>query len=92
MTERKKIILYKPFPTPKKHPKKYGVYVKSKSGGIKVIYFGDKKYQHYYDKGKYYSYLNHLDKNRRRLYRIRHKKDNIRDKNMPGYWSWYYLW
>lgn len=49
--------------------KKYSTQV-----GHKFIHFGDKRYEHYFDKMGYYSHLNHNDDNRRRLYYKRHGK------------------
>ena len=58
------------------------------------VHFGDNRYQHYRDITGLndYIYLNHNNDERRRLYRIRHKKD-IRDGYYsPGYFSYFYLW
>ena len=41
--------LYKPFVSKAKN-KNYSVYVKSSSGGKKLIHFGDRRYQHYKDR------------------------------------------
>jgi len=68
--------------------KKYDVYYDTKY----IISFGDKRYQHYKDKIGYYNNLNHNDKERRKLYRDRHKNDYINDPNYAGFWSWHYLW
>ena len=38
----------------------------------KWIHFGDKRYQHYYDRIGLYSHLNHNDKKRRQAYFSRH--------------------
>lgn len=64
-----------------------------------VIHFGDKRYQHYYDKIGFYSKLNHKDPERRRRYRARHSgidnKDgskSISHKKSAAYLSYYYLW
>ena len=54
--------LYKPFKSQAKN-KKYSVYVKNGSK-IKLIHFGDKRYQHYKDKLKVYSKLDTNDKKR----------------------------
>ena len=53
--------------------KKYTALLKEKkTGKIKKISFGDKRYQQYEDKVlKVYSHLNHYDKKRRDLYRSR---------------------
>ena len=58
----------------------------------KLIYFGDKRYQQYYDKLGHYSHLNHLDKQRRQNFKNRHKNDNYNNPNYSSYWSYRYLW
>ena len=58
--------LYKPFISKSKN-KKYSLYV-VKNGKTKLIHFGDKRFKHYKDKLKNYSYLNHNDKNRLKRY------------------------
>ena len=69
--------------------KKYDVYKEGKY----VTSFGDTRYSHYKDKiSNEWAHLDHNDKDRRRLYRLRHAKDNINDKNSAGYWAWHYLW
>jgi hypothetical protein len=68
--------------------KKYDVY----KDGKYLVSFGDINYQHYKDKIGLYSNLNHNDENRRRLYKLRHAKDNINDKTSAGHFSWFYLW
>jgi hypothetical protein len=63
--------LYKPFfdkdITPES--KKYSVYVKDG----KLIHFGSRDYEHYYDKLGHWNSLNHLDKDRRSRYLARAK-------------------
>ena len=73
--------------------KKYTALLKEKkTGKIKKISFGDKRYQQYEDKVlKKYSHLNHYDKKRRDLYRSRHKKDKLNEYS-PGWFSWTFLW
>ena len=76
--------------------KKYMVFYNDK-----WIHFGDKRYQHFEDKtglGEY-SYLNHLDKDRRKRYlarakKIKNKKGQLTylDKNSPNYWAVKFLW
>jgi hypothetical protein len=68
-------------------------------GNGKIVNFGDKRYQQYYDKIGLYKSLNHLDKERRRLYRKRHQailnKDGIQAykiKYSPAWFSYHYLW
>ena len=79
---------YKPFKSQAKN-KKYSVYVKNGSK-IKLIHFGDKRYQHYKDKLKVYSKLDTNDKKRRKLYYARHGYTN--DKNTAKYWANKILW
>lgn len=83
--------LYKPFKS-KKKGKKYSVYVRSESGGTKLIHFGDSSMQHYKDKLGLYSHMDHNDRERRKRYRQRHQGDRINDRNTPGWWSWHKLW
>lgn len=68
--------------------KKYDVYKDDKY----ITSFGDKRYQHYKDLIGYYKNLDHNDKKRRELYRLRHKNDNIDDPNYAGYWAYNFLW
>lgn len=68
--------------------KKYDVYKDDKY----ITSFGDKRYQHYKDLIGYYKDLDHNDKKRRELYRLRHRNDNIDDPNYAGFWAWNYLW
>jgi len=85
--------LYQPWPATDHKIYKYWVYVKSNNDGIKKIGFGNKRYQHYYDRIGYYSNLDHYDKERRKRYIDRHKKnENWKDKNSAGYYSKNYLW
>ena len=83
--------LYKPFPS-KSGNSKYSVYVESKTGGKKLIHFGDKRYEQYHDKLGHYTSLDHKDPERRKSYRDRHKHDKLNDKNSAGYWAWRCLW
>lgn len=53
--------------------KKYDAILRNKTTNtIKHIPFGQLPYEHYFDKLGHYSYLNHYDKNRKRLYNLRH--------------------
>jgi len=58
------------------------------------IPFGDKRYENYRDLTglNLYPQLIHNDKERRRLYRLRHKKDLKKDYYSPGWFSYYILW
>jgi len=81
--------LYKPFKSKAKN-KKYSVYVKSKSGGKRLIHFGDSRYGQYKDKLGSYKHLDHNDKKRRKAYYDRHGPAT--DKNSAKYWSHKILW
>ena len=95
-----KPILFKPWVNKTKSKSKYFVYVASDNKrGFKKIGFGQKGMGQYRDKGKYYSALDHNDKERRRLYLarargIKNKKGELtyKDKNTANYWSINYLW
>ena len=79
----KEYKFYYPYPSDKNN-KKFMVKVK-KDNKIYWIYFGQNGYQHYTE--------GHLDEARRKLYVIRHKRnENWTDYNSPGFWSYYYLW
>lgn len=84
--------LYKPFKSTAKN-KKYSVYVKdpSKKSGMKLIHFGDKRYEHFKDKLGHYSKLDHGDKERRKKYYARHGK-KATSKDTAKYWSHKILW
>ena len=64
----------------------------------KVIHFGDKRYQQYFDKIGFYKNLNHLDNERRKNYLTRAKgikskgRLTYNDKTSPNYYSIKYLW
>ena len=79
---------------PSKNPlKKYDVY----QGKNKITSFGGIKedgtvYPQYKDKIGFYSDYDHLDKNRRKRYRQRHRNDYINDPTKAGYFSYHFLW
>lgn len=57
--------------------------------------FGDIKNEHYFDKFKQYSYLNHNDKKRQEAFKKRFQKLYDKNKNNVKsaiFWSWNYLW
>ena len=60
----------------------------------KIIPFGDLRYQQYKDRTylNLYSHLNHNDRDRRKLYILRHKKDIKNGFWSAGYFSMFYLW
>ena len=66
--------------------KKYDVFKDNKY----LTSFGDKRYEHYYDKIGHYSNLNHLDKVRRDNYYKRFGKTSKFES--PKYFSHNYLW
>lgn len=72
----------------KRKNKKYDVYLNGKY----LLSFGDSRYKQFYDKIGQYKHLNHYDKKRQELYRLRHKNDYINDITKPGFWSYYFLW
>jgi hypothetical protein len=76
------------FKVSKNKQKKYDVY----KDGKFITSFGSRAHQHYFDKIGKFSHLNHLDKKRRKLYRMRHKADHINDPTKAGYFAWRYLW
>jgi len=82
-------VLYKPFVSNAKN-KKYSVYVKNSKGGMKLIHFGDKRYEQYKDILGHYSSLDHLDKKRRNNYYTRHGE--AKSKDSAKYWSHKILW
>lgn len=67
--------------------------------GLVKIYFGDRRYEHYYDRIGGYPDKNHMDNERRQNYRARHSK--ITDSTgypyykipyTPAWFSWNMLW
>lgn len=72
--------------------KKYKVEIYEKGIKIKTVQFGAKGYNQYKDKTplKLYSKLDTLDKERKRLYYIRHKKTY--PKYSADWFSKKYLW
>lgn len=76
--------------------KKYMATIK-KTG--QKVHFGDKRYEQYKDQIGHYSYLDHLDPERRKYYRARHSKILDGDGNIaykvpysPAWFSYYMLW
>ena len=61
--ELKNVEMYHPFPSKRKN-KKYSVYI-HKDGKVKLIHFGDSRYEQYFDKIGHYTHLNHNDEKRR---------------------------
>jgi len=71
----KNVKLNKPFRT-SGGPKKFAVYVKSKSGGIKKVSFGDPNLR-----------VRNKNKWAAKSFRARHKCDQKKDRTTAGYWS-----
>lgn len=62
--------------------KRYTVYVPKGNKTIKVD-FGSSEHE---------NYTIHKDSERKRLYRIRHHKDNIDNPYHAGFWAYHVLW
>lgn len=67
--------LGKPFRTPG-GPKKFAVYVRSKSGGVKKVTFGDPNLK-----------IKNTNPSRAKSFRARHKCSQKKDRTTAGYWS-----
>jgi hypothetical protein len=71
----KNVQLNKPHRTPG-GPKKFAVYVKSKTGGVKKVTFGDPKLK-----------VRNANKKAAKSFRARHKCSQKTDRTTAGYWS-----
>ena len=71
----KNVNIGKPFRTPS-GPKKFAVYVKSKSGGVKKVTFGDPKLR-----------VKNANKKAAKSFRARHNCAQKKDRTTAGYWS-----
>ena len=71
----KNVKLGKPFRT-SGGPKKFAVYVKSKSGGVKKVTFGDPNLK-----------IRNRNKGAAKSFRARHRCDQKKDRTTAGYWS-----
>ena len=71
----KNVKLGSPFRTPG-GPKKFAVYVKSKSGGVKKVTFGDPNLR-----------VKNSNKKAAKSFRARHKCSQKTDRTTAGYWS-----
>lgn len=74
--------LNQPFPSNRKF-KKLQVYVRDPNGKVVNIHFGDNRYE---------DYTQHKDKERRRLFRLRHGCKDATDKTTARYWACKELW
>lgn len=63
--------------------KKFKAVFKTSYHKQKTVHFGDDRYQ---------DYTQHKNEERARLYRLRHKNDNLDDPMSPGSLSYYILW
>ena len=75
INEEKKKKLNSPFRTPGEG-KKFAVYVKSSSGNIKKVRFGDPNLK-----------IKNSNKKRAKSFRARHKCSEKKDRTKAGYWS-----
>ena len=77
-----------------KHKMYAAVLVNKETKREKRVNFGDKRYQNYQDKTGLNAYprLVHGDKERRKRYHDRHKKDIKQGYYSAGYFSLRYLW
>lgn len=73
--------------------KKYNAIIAKPDGRLGRVPFGDVRYQHYRDRTGIgaYSYLDHNNPKRRKLYLLRHAKDSQKLFS-PGYFAARYLW
>jgi len=71
----RKVNLNSPFRTPG-GPKKFGVYVKTPSGNVKIVRFGDPNLR-----------VRNNNPGARKSFRARHKCDQKKDKTKAGYWA-----
>ena len=69
-------VLNKPFRLPKGSNKKFGVYVRGKSGNIIKVTFGDPNMD-----------IKRDSPERRASFRARHGCSDAKDKTTPKYWS-----
>jgi hypothetical protein len=89
-------VRYKVVAPPKRESnehKKYEVY-DAKTGDY-ITAFGSKPHTHYFDKFGYYKHLNTLDKQQRKRFRDRHRKDRGVVEDNPqfaGWWAYRFLW
>ena len=82
------------YKSPRKGKKYRVALTHKKTGKVKLIDFGSTSYKHFRDSTpvKLYSHLDHGDKERRRLYKARHKGFIKKGYYSPGFFSMRYLW
>jgi len=91
---------YIKFVIPSKGYKKYKASIFDTSNKkIKTVLFGDRRYQHYFDRVGMWAELNHNDRKRRAAYRKRHEGVLLKDGKpaykqpyTPSYFSYHLLW
>jgi hypothetical protein len=80
-------------PSKKKYKKYDATIINKKTGKIKILSFGDKRYQHYMDTAlQTYKNLDHNDKERQKRYIARHKVFIKNGYFSPSYFSMMFLW
>jgi len=81
----KEVKLGKPRKIPGVTPKgkKYTVYVKDKSGKVRIVHFGAVGYS---------DYLKHKNKKRRANFKARHNCATAKDRTTARYWACNYNW
>lgn len=72
--------------------KRYTVYVPTNGSLPKGALKGNKNIKVDFGSSEHENYTIHKDSERKRLYQIRHKNDNINDPYSAGFWSWWVLW
>jgi len=93
-------VAYIKFSIPKKGYKKYKASIyDTKNKKIKSVMFGDRRYEHYFDRIGMWREKNHNDRKRRAAYRKRHEKISLKDGSAayqvpytPAYFSYHLLW
>lgn len=86
------MISYEPFKLyPSKNKlKKYDIYVPiTGTGKTKRVSFGAKGYKDFIE---YYRQDPNLARERRQLYRLRHRRDRIDNPYYSAFWSYWVLW
>lgn len=85
-----KLVGYRKARNPKK--KYEGILKRKKDKHIVYVPFGSSDYTNYGDKTGLNLYKTNNDKQKRKLYRLRHVKDLKVGYYSPGYFSYYILW
>lgn len=77
----------------KQNKKLMASFINPKTNNKNIIHFGDNRYKHYFDKSGIWKSLNTMDAQKRRLYRLRHKKDLDTDEPITaGILAYKILW